>query len=210
MKTLAALTILFAARVAAAQPSMTPPSSVPPAAPTPPQAMTPPSEPVRHGIVIGADLGMGAMGSSNGITSCDGCPSQTAASLSGQIGAMVSPRAALMLGFQLTAKSGTPQGQEPQVTHGQTVVLIEGAYWVSRKVWVLGGLGAAHLTNECDAYCTSQDLDHGGSLEGGVGYELISGPRFALDARFRLMATSYKNLQETVTTPTLAVGVRWF
>ena len=213
MKKLAFAIVILAAHAAAAQPSMTPPSSVPPGPPPPPPgAVAPaPAQPVRHGLTLGFDLGLGGMasGPDRSYTDCSGCQGQGAASLSMAVGAMVSPRAAIYLGLEIDAKDGAPPGSYDPVTHGQSAFLVEGAYWVSPRFWVGAGLGGAQLVDSREIEGSTQ-IDNGTALSGAAGYELIHGRRFALDARLRLMAVAYKNIGQTVTTPTIAIGLRWF
>jgi hypothetical protein len=218
MKTLLVIAMVVAsAGVAAAQPSMTPPSTVPAAAPPPPPPPGAPlgpttaaTAPQRHGLFAGADLGIGAMSSSNGsYTACSGCSSSSSAAIGLEAGWMFSPRAAIVVGLSLDAKNGSPSGVSPQVTHGETALLIGGAYWTSPKLFLEGDIGKSQL-GDTRSDGSSTQYDSGTALAGAVGYELISGRHFALDARFRVMGVSYKTISDTVLTPTLALGLRWF
>ena len=142
MKLLATAIVLGTASVAAAQPSLTPPSSVPagpPPAPPPPDASA--SAPQRHGILAGFDLGVGGMSSHGGHSDCNGCSDSSAAGVSGEIGAMLTARAGILVGFQLTAKNASPPTSPTQPTHGVPVFLIEGAYWPSSRLFVEAGIG---------------------------------------------------------------------
>jgi opacity protein-like surface antigen len=213
---------LLAPAIAAAQPSQSPPPPPPPpgygggyyAAPP---ATAPGGFMNRGGrLAIGVGLGFGGMSADEADLSCQTCEGGTvAAGIDFHIGGMLSPRLALLAEFQVNA-----QPLEEDV-YGDTVMLTQAAllgaaqFWVTPRLWVKGGLGFASLQesySNCDDYYDDcdQELDTGGALLLGAGVELVQSRNFALDLQGRILAAGYEDLDDTITSATIGVGLNWY
>ncbi|MCE9573176.1 MAG: hypothetical protein K8W52_08470 [Deltaproteobacteria bacterium] len=209
--------VLLAPAIAAAQPgSYAPPPPPPPGgyyAGSP--ATLPGGFHDRMGrLALGFSIGLGAMNTSTGAIGCSGCDYNPAAfEVDFHIGGMISPRLALMLEVQ-------GNGQTVQSVDGGagTVTLVQGTamaaaqYWLTPKLWLKGGIGAAHLSYDYnDAYGTqSEPLDNGAALMGAIGYEVYSTREFSVDLQGRFIEGSYKGIDDQISSGSVGVGFNWY
>ena len=206
--------VLTTASLAFAQPGY-PPQPMPRAAnpgygygPPPPPAYAAAPDPFdRRGLTLGASMGVGTMDAE--CLDCQGNP--LAGAFSMHIGAMVSPRLALVVDI-----SGSFQQLDElaTVTVGQYMAVLAGQYWVTPKLWIKGGIGASHvsLTYDDGFGPVDEPVADGGALMGAIGYEIVTGPRFAIDLQARMGVGTYEvaSGSETLQSGIVGVGFSWF
>lgn len=213
--------LLAASAVASAQPGV-PPQPAPRAAQPGYRAAPPPPPPVyrvqsrhhfeRRGFTYGLALGAGGMNSKAGNVTCADCGGEPiTGAFSFHLGGMLSPRFALLFEYSGTFKQLDAQNVN---TLTQSFALIAAQYWVSSKVWIKGGLGFAHLSRSYDDGFIVEDspISEGGAVMGAVGYEIMSGPRFAIDVQLRLGVGTYDGLgaDNQIQSGTVGVGFSGF
>jgi hypothetical protein len=187
--------ILLAGGVAAAQPY--PPPGGRPAygggyqPPPPPQTG-------RYGLTIGGAIGPGSMA-----VNCDGCDEDAvgALSLSGHIGAMVTPRLGLMGDFWGTWHFTG----DFTIEHAINTLAVQ--YWILPIVWIKGGLGLGVVRVNYDGFIEAES-DLGFAFLAAAGVELVSAPRFSLDLQLRGGATGFDG--GSVGSGALMIGINWY
>ena len=155
---------------------------------------------VRTGWNVGFGLGGGEISCSG-----PGCEDVTeAGSLDLQLGRMLRPRLRAVLDIWGMAHS------EEDFEVNQTLVTAGFQYWVLSRLWLRGGVGLA-----------SAGFSHGGDLEdtederhstiglaGGIGFEILSRPTFALDVELRGGTGFYDDRRAN--NGAFTVGVTWY
>ncbi|MEZ4365567.1 MAG: hypothetical protein R2939_04680 [Kofleriaceae bacterium] len=216
------LTLALLTGVAAAQPGGGPPGPPPP----PPQSgpgsggyyatapQTAPGGFMHQGgrLTLGVSLGLGSMEAESGPLTCINCDySPIAGGVAAHIGGMLNPRLALMLELQANVQTVREEigGTQSLV---QTAAMVAAQYWATPRLWLKGGLGAAHLSfSYDDAYgSVEQPIDDGVAVLGAVGYELISAPRHSLDLQGRILVGGYDGIDDQITAAQIGVGFNWF
>ena len=75
------------------------------------------------------------------------------------------------------------------------------------------GIGGANLgysyDNGSSQNSDSESIADGGAAMGAVGYELLSAPRFSIDAQLRMIVGNYDQGQD-VSGGSIGVGFNWF
>lgn len=173
----------------------------PTGAATPDPYVAPPQE-VRQGFNIGFGVGAGNL-------SCDGpdCDGVTGAgSLDFQVGTMLRPR--LRLVGDIWGMAHTEDG----FTVTQTLVTGGLQYWIIDRLWIAGGIGAAHATFRYSGPFVSYEdqTESVFGVTGGIGFEIISKPRFSLDIELRGGTGFYSNNDDTAHNEAVGVGFTWY
>lgn len=175
----------------------------PPPAPLPPYVAPPP---VRRGMTLGFDVGIGSMEAESGPIRCDGCQGdQAAGSLGFWIGAMLNPRFALLFHGSITGQDLDESGDETLIN---ATALVAAKWWLSRRVWIKGGLGYASLTISTPA--GDEGLAEGGAGMLGVGFEAVHKHNFALDISLTATSSTFEEIDDTITSGILNLGFNWF
>ncbi len=95
----------------------------------------------------------------------------------------------------------------------QASAMVAIQYWLTPQLWIKGGIGGANLGYSYDNGSTqnsdSESIADGGAAMGAVGYELLSAPRFSIDAQLRMIVGSYDQGQD-VSGGSIGVGFNWF
>ena len=218
MKTSASLAALAAVvlvpAIASAQPSSAPPAGSGGYYGAPP-AGAPPASPYHHRggtPMIGFSIGLGGMQvDDNDVTcaTCDYDPIGVEADF--HIGGMLSERFGLMLELQVNAET-VDDSIYGTTTMTQGVAMIAGQYWISPRLWIKGGIGAAHLSYEYDDYygSGSEPVDDGAAMMGAIGYELLVTRGFGLDLQGRIISAGYDGIDDKVTAATIGLGFNWY
>lgn len=217
MKTSASLAALAAVvlvpAIASAQPSAAPPPAGGGGYYGQPQGQV--TSPYHHRggtPMIGFSIGLGGMQVSDEDVTCGTCdydPIGVEADF--HIGGMLSERFGLMLELQVNAET-VDDSIYGTTTMTQSAAMIAGQYWVSPRLWIKGGIGAAHLSFEYDDYygSGSDPVDDGAALMAAIGYELIATRGFGLDLQGRIISAGYDGIDEKVTAATVGLGFNWY
>jgi hypothetical protein len=167
-------------------------------------------------LTWGFSLGLGVMNDNGQRIDCTGCDVQPLSGyLEGHIGGMLNNRLGLMLEIQGNAQqiSGyDPTSLNSSETIRQVLVLGALQYWLTPIVWIKGGIGVANLDVIGD-YTQYAISDSGLGLMGGVGVELMSARRFALELQGRVSEGIYKyndGSSDNITTATIGLGFNWY
>lgn len=230
--------LLAAAPAAAlAQPGGTPPGLPPgpPPGPPPPPGPAPMAAPapapspagyyspaptaarpafVRRGrrLTLGASVGIGGMNSESGTIECSTCEASTvAAGVAFHVGGMITPRLGLMLELQGNMQPVDEAGGT-STTLVQSAALLAAQYFVTPRLWLKGGVGAAQLSFSYDngVDSESQEIDSGGAFLAGLGYEVLQTPRYSIDLQGRVLIGSYDGIGEQITAGHVGVGFNWY
>jgi len=164
----------------------------------------------RRGLTIGFGVGVGGMTAESGPIECIGCDYEPiAGGFDFHIGGMLNPRLALLFEIWGTGQAVDAGGTTILL---QTFGMVAIQYWVTPQLWLKGGLGGAQLSYSYDTEyeSDSQEIDTGGAIMGAVGYEVMSGRRFAMDIQLRLGSGSYDGINEQINAGTIGVGFNWF
>jgi len=214
MKTSASLAALAAVVMVPALASAQPSSAPPPSGgyySQPPQPVSPYHH--RAGTpMIGFGLGLGGMEIGDRDVECSTCDYEPiGVEADFHIGGMLSERFALMLELQANAET-VDDSIYGTTTLTQGVAMIAGQYWVSPRLWIKGGIGAAHLAYEYDDYygAGSEPVDDGAAIMGAIGYEVIATRGFGLDLQGRIISASYDGIDDNVTAATIGLGLSWY
>lgn len=203
---------LVAASAAVAQPGSAPgPHAQPgPYYPPPPPTYAAQDD-GRRGLIFGVGLSAGSMATEDGSIECRGCEADTPAVAFGlHVGYMVTPRLAILVEASAGAKSLDETGD---TTLMQWTGFAAAQYWLTRRLWIKGGLGASRLDIYFDdGISTSEEkVADGGALTGSLGYEVFSGRRFAVDLQLRFISAAYKGEQsDSIQTGSFGVGLNWY
>ena len=207
---------LLTGQSAMAQPGGSPPP-VPypgyyyPAAPPAPPPVYRPQFHGRRGLTIGVGVGAGNMAAKNTSLECSDCDYNPVA-VGGEVhvGYMVNPRLALILELSGTAKTLDASGSQ---TLTQYMGFLAAQYWVTERLWLKGGIGGAQLALQIDdgVFVSEESVGSGGSLLGAIGYEIVAGPRFALDLQLRLTSAAYEGkVNDSIDTGVFGLGLDWY
>jgi hypothetical protein len=168
----------------------------------------------RAGLPMwGASLGLGAMQIDNQDVTCSNCDySPIAGEVDAHIGGMLNARFGLMLELQDNAKTVSDNGANGAESLSQFAAMAAGQYWVTPKIWIKGGIGLAHLSDDFETYygTGSQPVDNGAALMAGAGIELLQSRTFSIDLSARMISAGYDGIQKELTSGTIDVGVNWF
>ncbi len=163
--------------------------------------------PARTGATFGIGIGGGhiACTTQDG-DDCDGDGANPAAGLDLRAGAMLSPH--LALGAELWGM--THRDDRLTVSQGILAGVVRG--WVTDRLWLQGGFGVARTTAEYDLGglgTVQSKSDWVPAIIGGVGLELMSAPRFALDLELKAGTGLYDH-EVNVQNVSLGVGVSFY
>ena len=200
--------------VAHAQPGAPPPPPPPNAGPSgyygPPPTAPPAQVWERRGLAIGFGIGFGGMQSEDGPIDCLNCDyDPVAVGFDFHIGGMINPRLALLLEVWGQAQTLDADGTALLT---QSLAMVGLQYWVTPRLWLKGGIGAAALQVSYDNGYSQQDeqIDEGGAVMAAVGYELLTGRRFAMDLQLRIGAGTYQGINDQITSTTVGLGFNWY
>lgn len=164
--------------------------------------------------MYGGSLGLGGMKLDDQDVTCSGCNySPIGVEIDGHIGGMLNERFGLMLELQGNAKTVSDNGDYGTVTLSQGAAMIAGQYYVSPKLYLKAGIGAAHLSYDYEDYygpAGSDPVDDGGALLLGAGFEVYQTRDFAVNVQARIISAGYDGIQKSLTAGTINIGVDWF
>ncbi len=163
-------------------------------------------------LTLGASIGIGAMSSDDGPIECSGCDyNPAAAGIAMHVGGLITPRFALMLELQGNMQAVAENGAE-STTLVQSAAMLAAQYWVTPRLWVKGGLGAAQLSYSFsnDFESQSQEIDSGGAVMAAVGFEILSAPNYSVDLEARALVGSYEATASQITAGHVGIGFNWF
>jgi hypothetical protein len=166
-------------------------------------------------LTWGFSVGLGYMNDNGQRIECTGCDvAPLSGYLEGHIGGMLNNRLGLMLEIQGNAQQIS--GYDPtSLNSSETIrqVLVMGAlqYWLTPILWIKGGIGVANLDVIGD-YTQYAIADSGLALMGGIGVELLSARRFALELQGRISegVYHYDTGTDNITTGTIGLGFNWY
>jgi hypothetical protein len=149
-------------------------------------------------------------GLGGGEISCSGpgCEDVTeAGSLDVQLGRMLRPRLRAVLDVWGMAH------REEDFKVNQTLVTAGFQYWVLSRLWLRGGVGLASAGfsygGDLDEVDDTDDERHSTiGLAGGIGFEILSRPTFALDVELRGGTGFYGDRRAN--NGAFAIGVTWY
>lgn len=160
----------------------------------------------RRGLTVGFGFGFGNMATDSGPIGCSDCSyTPLAGAVDFHIGGMLSPRLAVLLEIWGVIRPLDSQGFE---SLQQTAMMVAAQYWLSPKLWLKGGIGAAVLELTYDDGYDSEPLDDGGAIMGALGYEIVAGPRFGIDLQLRLGTGAYEGGE--IHAINGALGINWY
>lgn len=144
----------------------------------------------RDGVTLGGALMFGHLGckTSDG-GDCNGDGAAEAGGLNLRAGIMVSPRLAIALDL-----AGMTH-REDRIKTTQTMAAVTARGWVAPQIWLEGGLGMARATAEYDLSIANvvSETDTVPGFVVGVGVEVLSAPKFAIDVGLRAATSFYKD-----------------
>ena len=158
---------------------------------------------IRTGWNVGFGLGGGEISCSG-----PGCEDVTeAGSLDVQVGRMVRPRLRAVLDVWAMAH------REEDFEVNQTLVTAGFQYWVLNRLWLRGGVGLASAgfsyDGDLDDADDTDDERHSTiGLAGGIGFEILSRPSFALDVELRGGTGFYGDRRAN--NGAFAIGLTWY
>ncbi|MCE9576169.1 MAG: outer membrane beta-barrel protein [Deltaproteobacteria bacterium] len=163
--------------------------------------------PARNGATFGVGVGGGhIVCTTKDGDDCDGDGANPAGGLDLRAGAMLSPRVAL--GAEVWGM--THRDDRLKVSQGIIAGVVRG--WVADRLWLQGGAGVARTTAEYDlgglGTFTSKS-DWVPAIVLGVGLELVSAPKFALDLELK-GGTGLYDHEINVQNISLGVGVSFY
>lgn len=161
----------------------------------------------RQGVFVGAGFGLGGIQVDGEELECASCGSRPIASeLSFHVGQWIGEHSAVMLELQGSTQT-ISSSDDGDVRLLQGAALVAAQYWLSPRLWIKGGVGAATIANRFSD--ETEKLDSGLALLGGLGFELSSGARHAIDLQARLVAGNY-DWYGQVRTASVGVGLSWY
>lgn len=166
----------------------------------------------RRGFTLGMSFGVGGMGTETGAIDCLDCVGDPlAGGLTFHVGAMITPRLALLVEYAGSVKQLDAVGFN---NFSQSMALIGAQYWLTPKVWLKGGFGYAYAAVSYDDGWVVEDqgVADGGALAAAIGYEILSGPRFAIDLQARVGVGVYESLDysDQIQSGHIGIGLSWF
>ena len=164
----------------------------------------------RRGLAIGFGFGVGGMEAESGPIECLNCDYEPAAfAYDFHVGGMINPRLAIL--FEIWG-SGQQLDADGTMLLMQNLMMVAAQYWLTPQLWIKGGVGAAHLTvSYDDGYeADSESIDDGAGIMGAIGYEVVSGRKFAIDLQLRIGTGTYDGINDQITAGAFSVGFNWF
>ncbi len=160
----------------------------------------------RSGLVVAVGLGAGRLGCSDSDgNDCTRSGDAEAGTFVAEVGSMLRPTLALVGHLQVAVH------RDDDVTVSQTILAAAVRGWAAPRLWLEGGLGIAQARLDVDGGVvdyTSQS-DTVPAIVGGVGFEIISTDRLALDVNLRAATGLYRDDVRLYQT-SLGVGVSFF
>lgn len=212
ISTLILAATVLAPALAIAQPMASQPQPVgyTPANPQPPTAS---GFHERGGrLTLGFSLGLGGMKIGDEKVNCASCDyDPVAGEFDFHIGGMLNERLAILFEAQGNAQT-VAENSNGATSLVQASAMVAIQYWLTPQLWIKGGLGGANLGYSYDdGYNNpeSKSVAEGGAAMGAVGYELLSAPRFSIDAQLRMIVGSYDDGQD-VSAGSIGVGFNWY
>ena len=179
----------------------------------PPPAYVP-AQNHRRGLVLGFGVGLGQIADEGGTIQCAGCEVDSPAALGEfHVGYMINPRLAFVFEFWGSSKELDANGA---VSLAQYMGFGAAQYWVSRRLWIKGGIGVSQLELVVDdgQEVFEEPKGEGGALMGAIGYELYQGRRFALDLQLRVATATYagegESDEQVIQTGSFGLGFNWY
>jgi hypothetical protein len=163
----------------------------------------------RRGFTIGIGGSLGGMSSaSDDLTECFDCDyTPVMGAFDAHLGAMISPRLAIMGEVFVPAQVIDDEFADFLV---QPMLFAALQYWVTPQLWLKGGLGVASLQISYSDGGPNDELDTGGAVMGAVGFEVLQAPRFTVDINLRLTSTSYNGIDDQIATGSVGIGANWY
>jgi hypothetical protein len=160
----------------------------------------------RDGVILHIGIGAGRIGcATDDGDDCDGDGTIKAAGIVGEAGFMLSPSLALV-----GVVSGAAN-RDDDVELSQWVAAGAVRGWPTRRLWLEGGAGVARTKVEVmgDFLDIEAESEIVPALVGGIGAEVISADKFALDVALRGATGLYED-DVNVYQVTLGVGATFF
>ncbi len=161
----------------------------------------------RRGWYGGVGLGFGGIDTGDGSLNCAQCEqSPSVIGFDGRLGFMLTRRLGIF---------GEGWGTLGELDSNSDVLLAQSIgvlglqYWIHPMVYIKGGLGFSNLELIDDNSNFSNFQDNGSAFLGALGVELISSRSFSLDLEGKLGVASYTDINETITTGTIGLGLTW-
>lgn len=179
----------------------------------PPNAQLPGGFHNRQGrLTFGFQGGLGVMNDDIGEINCGNCDfNPISFGASGHIGGFIGPRLALMFELQVNGQQVSQEAFiEDDAFLYQTAAMVALQYWVTPQLWIKGGLGLAHLEVQSRDGFFGGEIDNGGAILGGIGFELFSSRYLSVDLQGRLLNGSYEGIDNNITAASVGIGINWF
>jgi len=162
-------------------------------------------------LAWGFSVGLGYMNDNGSAVTCSGCDSQP---LTGEfdfhLGGFISPRMAILFELQANAQQIALDPTD-DVTLVQTLAMGAIQFWLTPQLWIKGGIGIAHLEADDNVNGVAYEPPGNGlGLLGAVGFEIMSGRRFALDLQGRISEGTYNSTDDRITSGTVGIGLNWY
>jgi hypothetical protein len=210
--------LVFAAAVLAPAAALAQPMTAQPRAvgyaPANPQPTTASGFHDRGGrLTLGFSLGLGSLKIGDESVQCASCDyDPVAGEFDFHIGGMVNERLAILFEVQGNAQT-VAENQFGATSLVQASAMVAAQYWVTPQLWIKGGIGGANLGFSYDdgssAGSENEKIAEGGAAMGAIGYELLSAPKFSIDAQLRMIVGTYDEGQD-VSAGSIGVGFNWF
>jgi hypothetical protein len=164
-----------------------------------------PAPTAREAWVLGFGVGAGQMSCESTENICDETIDESGG-LHVFIGRMLSPKMALEGELWVMAHT------EDRVTISHIITTIGVRYWLAPRLWIKGGIGGAQARAKYRGTLINIDsqTDTVPGAMVGIGYELLTGKRFALDLQLRGGTGSYDDDQVRASSASVGVGFNWF
>ena len=164
-------------------------------------------------MMLGFSLGLGSMKVGDADVNCASCDyDPVAGEFDFHIGGMVNERLAILFEVQGNAQT-VAENQFGATSLVQASAMVAAQYWVTPQLWIKGGIGGANLGFSYDdgssAGSENEKIAEGGAAMGAIGYELLSAPKFSIDAQLRMIVGTYDEGQD-VSAGSIGVGFNWF
>lgn len=160
-----------------------------------------PAASVRRGWNAGVGVGGGEI--SCGGPGCEGVTE--AGSLDVQLGLMLRPR------LRAVADLWAMAHREEDLAVNQTIATVGLQLWITSRLWVRGGPGLARAGFTYQGELVGAEEDRAQTrfgLAGGIGFELLSRPSFALDLELRGGTGFYQDIRAH--NGALTAGLTWY
>jgi hypothetical protein len=155
----------------------------------------------RHGFLIGFTIGAG-------IEACPPCDAHEGFSAGLHIGMLLNDRLAVILGT-----SALSYGESVHLDHYSLLTTTSSAiralsvrYWVQKRVWVEGGLGASAMGRGLATTNSPSEIALG--LTAASGFEVIQKGKFALDLQGRFWTARFEGGHYGFLSA--SVGLNWY